>query len=66
MTFVIKHKPTGIFIGDDEDHIISDDAMQFEKEIDAKEHILWLANPRPDFEVVENVNSCPTSTEGTE
>ncbi|MBL4751980.1 MAG: hypothetical protein JKY52_00050 [Flavobacteriales bacterium] len=53
MTYVIKHKPTGLFLGSDEDHIISDDAMQFEQEGDAKEHISLLIQ-HGDFEVTNN------------
>jgi len=56
--FVIKHKPTGLFIGNDEDHIKIGDATQFDHKIEAQEHILWLANPDVEFEVVPNVN-CP-------
>lgn len=52
MTFVIRHIPTGVFIGSDGDHIISDDALKFRTISEAKQYIPMLVNPASEFEVL--------------
>lgn len=58
-SYVIRHKPTNLFTGSDEDFTDMDDANQFDSRSEAQEHIKYHVNPANEFEVVENVNSTP-------
>lgn len=54
MTFVIKHSPTGLYLGSDEDHIIADDALQFTSRGEAADYMELAVNALHEFEIVPN------------
>lgn len=52
MAYVIRHIPTELYIGSDEDHLTPDEAMQFDDETEAQECIQHLVSPADELEVV--------------
>ena len=63
MTYVIKHKPTGGFVGSDGvGRMDISDAIQLESRAEAADRIKHLIYPHSEFEVVENVNNPQSMT----